>query len=253
MTDEIRGQIEQVTMSNDKGSAHRHERSHSRGERKSKAYNQISSESYLGKAFKQVKMSVGKKALKQTHFEDPSDSSSSSSERSPNDNSTSDEMTNKSGDNSMLLESISDRESDSDPDSSDSSSTSSSESKNYPQQRKGHKCHKQKRKNKKEPKFLLKPITPKKYDGSPDAQIFHRFITEATDYVVDGKVPKDRHVSIISNFLAKKAYTFYTQEVSLGPKKGTLDKFFTELFNYCFPPNFRSIQHCHLENCRQGN
>jgi hypothetical protein len=132
MSDEIRGQIEQVTTSNDKGSAHRRKRSHSRGERNLKAYNQISSESYLGKAFKQAKMSVGKKASKQTHFEDPSDSSSSSSERSPNDNSTSDEMTNKSGDNSTSLESISDRESDSDPDSLDSSSTSFSESENYP-------------------------------------------------------------------------------------------------------------------------
>ncbi|KAF9439673.1 hypothetical protein P691DRAFT_642812, partial [Macrolepiota fuliginosa MF-IS2] len=100
---------------------------------------------------------------------------------------------------------------------------------------------------------LLKPIPPEKYDGKADAQVFHRFMTQATEYVTDGHVPSDRHVSVISNFLSEKAYTFYTCEVALRSKKWRLDKFFTELFNYCFPTNFRAIQHQKLEKCRQGN
>ncbi|KAF9440284.1 hypothetical protein P691DRAFT_793769 [Macrolepiota fuliginosa MF-IS2] len=100
---------------------------------------------------------------------------------------------------------------------------------------------------------LLKPIPLKKYDGKVDAQVFHRFMTQATEYITDGQVPSSCHISIVSNFLSEKAYTFYTCEVALRSKKWRLDKFFTELFNYYFPTNFQAIQCQRLEKCCQGN
>ncbi|KAF9440433.1 hypothetical protein P691DRAFT_635426, partial [Macrolepiota fuliginosa MF-IS2] len=100
---------------------------------------------------------------------------------------------------------------------------------------------------------LLKPIPPGKYDGRADTQVFHWFMTQATEYATDGHVPWDHHVSVISNFLSDKAYTFYTYEVALRTCRWRLDKFFTELFNYCFPTNFWALQHCKLEKCCQGN
>ncbi|KAG6886500.1 hypothetical protein C0992_003704 [Termitomyces sp. T32_za158] len=50
-----------------------------------------------------------------------------------------------------------------------------------------------------------------------------------------------------------KAYTFYTQRVSLNPEKWSLQKFFTELFNYCFPIDFCNQQCTKLHNFVQGN
>ncbi|KAG6854046.1 hypothetical protein H0H87_008080, partial [Tephrocybe sp. NHM501043] len=39
---------------------------------------------------------------------------------------------------------------------------------------------------------LIKPIPPKKYDGSPDARAYHWFITESTDYTETGRVEPQR-------------------------------------------------------------
>lgn len=58
---------------------------------------------------------------------------------------------------------------------------------------------------------------------------------------------------VLSEFLNGKAYTFYTQRVSLNPKKWSLQKFFTELFNYCFPIYFCNQQCTKLQNFVQGN
>ncbi|KAG6895978.1 hypothetical protein C0993_008899, partial [Termitomyces sp. T159_Od127] len=58
---------------------------------------------------------------------------------------------------------------------------------------------------------------------------------------------------VLSEFLTGKAYTFYTRNVSLNPEKWGLNKFFTELFNYCFPIDFRNQQREKLNNFTQGN
>jgi hypothetical protein len=78
-------------------------------------------------------------------------------------------------------------------------------------------------------------------------------MTQATDYVNDGQVPEKRKVSVISNFLIGKAYTFYTREVSIRTRRWSLKQFFSELFNYCFPVNFRTIQQQKLEQIKQGD
>ena len=57
-------------------------------------------------------------------------------------------------------------------------------------------------------KSLLKPIPPDKYDGTPDTQLFHKFMTQSMAYLEDGNLPKHHHVYILSNFLTDKVYTF---------------------------------------------
>lgn len=60
------------------------------------------------------------------------------------------------------------------------------------------------------------------YDGEADSRAFHRFITEGTAYVKDGRVRSKARVFTLSRF------------------RWRLPDFFTELFNHCFPVNFRT-------------
>ncbi|KAG6867631.1 hypothetical protein C0993_000252 [Termitomyces sp. T159_Od127] len=100
---------------------------------------------------------------------------------------------------------------------------------------------------------LIKPTPPEKYDGRADIRTFHKFLTHGTAYVKYGYVEKRRQVMVLSEFLAGKAYTFYTRRVSINPEKWRLNKFFTELFNYCFPIDFRNQQREKLNSFTQGN
>jgi len=86
----------------------------------------------------------------------------------------------------------------------------------------------------------LKPIPPIEYDGSVDSKAFHRFITEGTAYVKDGKVPSKKRAFILAHYLKGKAHEFYMREVSGDPYRWRLETFFRELFNYCFPVDSES-------------
>jgi hypothetical protein len=154
------------------------------------------------------------------------------------------------------------------PSSSDSSSSSSdssgdtsesdtlsSESSSCRKRRRGHhgkrRTSRTPKRKRTSPKSLLKPIAPKEYDGSPDARAYHRFITEGSDYVRTGKVSKTRQVFVLSYYLKSRAYDFYTQKVALNVHSWTLQQFFEELFNYCFPINYRMKQRERLRRAFQ--
>jgi len=101
--------------------------------------------------------------------------------------------------------------------------------------------------------MTLKPIPPTKYDGSVDSKAFHRFITEGTAYVKDGQVPSKKRAFILSHYLTGKAHEFYIREVSGDPYGWRLPEFFRELFNYCFPVDFRIKQRRKLLRCYQND
>jgi len=102
-------------------------------------------------------------------------------------------------------------------------------------------------------RMKLKPIPPVEYDGSVDSKAFHRFITEGTAYVKDGEVPSKKQVFILSHYLKGKAHEFYVREVSGDPYRWRLSTFFRELFNYCFPVDFRIKLRKKLHTCYQGS
>ena len=147
--------------------------------------------------------------------------------------------------------------SDSSSSSSESSSetdTSSSDSSSRRKRRRGHHGKRNSRTSKRKrtsSKSLLKPIAPKEYDGMPDARAYHQFVTEGSDYVQTGKVSKTRQVFVLSYYLKGRAYDFYTQKVSLNVQSWTLQRFFEELFNYCFPINYRMKQRERLRRAFQ--
>ncbi|RDB15248.1 hypothetical protein Hypma_004761 [Hypsizygus marmoreus] len=180
---------------------------------------QIASKSYLGKAFEKV----GSKH-RRGHDGDSEDSSSSGS---------SDGGSSGSSDESS--------------DSDESDSTSASDSDTSRHRKKASKRRKYSQRT------LIRPTPPEKYSGTADTQVFHRFITQSTAYVTDGRVKSKRQVAVICNFLEGKAYTFYTREVSYQPEKWALKKFFKNLFDYCFPVDFRSQQRKKLLRCYQND
>ena len=80
------------------------------------------------------------------------------------------------------------------------------------------------------PKSGLKLIAPKEYNGVADAWAYNRFVTEGTTYVLDGRVPKNRQVFVLSYYLDGIAYDFYTQKVSMNFAEWTLQEFYEGLF-----------------------
>jgi hypothetical protein len=88
----------------------------------------------------------------------------------------------------------------------------------------------------------LKPIPPLMYDGSADSRVFHRFITEGTAFIEAGGVKDREQVFILSHYLSGKAHEFYVREVAGNPYKWRPRDFFLELFNSCFPIDFRMKQ-----------
>ncbi|KAJ8580213.1 hypothetical protein M405DRAFT_684737, partial [Rhizopogon salebrosus TDB-379] len=99
----------------------------------------------------------------------------------------------------------------------------------------------------------LKPIAPMVYDGSVDSRAFHRFITEGTAYVKDGHVERKKQVFVLSHYLTGRAHEYYIREVAGDPYRWRLPEFFTEMFNYCFPINFRTKQREKLKRCYQND
>ncbi|KAF8831165.1 hypothetical protein HHX47_DHR1000004 [Lentinula edodes] len=137
--------------------------------------------------------------------------------------------------------------------SSESESESSSELDSSDSEHHKHRRHpKRRHSHKKYRKMLLKPDPPESYDGSINVNSFIKFVTEGTAYVRDGRVPKNRRVLKLSKYLTGKAYQFYLTTVANSPFDWRLRKFFTELYNFCFPLTFRLDQRRKLKRCFQN-
>ncbi|RXW16452.1 hypothetical protein EST38_g9404 [Candolleomyces aberdarensis] len=234
--------------------------------RNMKPINQINPDSYLGRALKGAARAKpnGKARYPDSDSDDgdynpsSSDDESSSSEDSTSGGTDSSDHNSSessdSSDSSSSDEISSSSEDSSDDDSSDDDSSISSDS-DSPRNKRRKKSSSRKRKSHRRRKqgSALKPIEPQSYNGEDDTHLFHKFMTQGTDYVVQGKVEKRRQVAVLSNFMGGKAYTFYTREVSFSKKKWELKKFFRELFNYCFPVDFRMRQRKKLNRCFQND
>ena len=57
---------------------------------------------------------------------------------------------------------------------------------------------------------------------------------------------------LLSYYLSGKAYDFYTQKVAIEEDKWSLRKFYSELFDYCFPVDFRMQMRRALARCHQN-
>jgi len=162
---------------------------------------QIAPKSFLGIALQKV----GKK-FRRKHSENPSDPSSS-----------------ESSDESSSSDSGSDN---SEPDSHSKKKSRKKRSKKHRRRRRSSSRHS---------RGALKVFKPKHYNGDADARAYHRFVKESNAYIEDNKIKSKRRAFALSYFLDGKAYDFYVQKVSRNEEDWSLEEFYTELFNFCFP------------------
>ena len=116
--------------------------------------------------------------------------------------------------------------------SSESSDSSSSSSAKAPSGKK-RKCSKKKKKPN------VKAIPPKNYSGDADYHAFTRFVKESEVYLEDSRFKKERYIFKLSYFLKGTAYDFYLQRVKMNEEHWKLNEFYRELFNFCFPFDYR--------------
>ena len=201
---------------------------------------QIAPQSYLGSALK----NVGRSRRRSRPTSDPSSSSSASSSSSSSDSSSSDSSTESSI-------SPSEDESSSDEESGDSYG-SERRGKRRKDNRHGRNKRRRRRSRSSARKTSIKPIPPKEYDGAAVVGAYHRFIRESDAYLRDGRVKGSRKIFLLSYYLTGKAYDFYTQKVSINEEQWTLAQFYEELFNFCFPVDYRMQLRKTLARCHQN-
>ncbi|KAF8232881.1 hypothetical protein L208DRAFT_1269901, partial [Tricholoma matsutake] len=69
------------------------------------------------------------------------------------------------------------------------------------------------------------------YSSQVDPQLFHQYVKESMDYLVDGHVPLNRRIHILSYYLKGKAKNHYTQKAVQKECKMSLVKFFSRIFD----------------------
>jgi hypothetical protein len=73
---------------------------------------------------------------------------------------------------------------------------------------------------------------------------------EGEAYLCDGKVHKEQQIRVLAHHLDGKAYTFYMQKIASDDLKNwSLHNFFTELFNFCFPTDYRQQMRLKYISC----
>ena len=118
--------------------------------------------------------------------------------------------------------------------------------------RHGRNKHRRRRSSSSGTRPLIKPIPPKDYDGRAEPRAYYRFVHESEAYLRDGKVRGRRQVFLLSYYLTGKAYDFYTQRVSSNEDEWTLRQFYDEMFNFCFPIDYRMRLRKDLARCHQN-
>ena len=199
----------------------------------------INPKSYVGVTLNQVGLVTPRRRSQKPDSSSPSSSTDESSDAS------SDEASAESS-------------SDESYSSSSDSSSSSSDPESSPSRRRSRRRSRSKRSKRRSTKrsrsrLGVKSFKPKVYDGSPDARAYNRFVKESEMYLIDNKIKSKRRAFILSYFLEGRAYDFYIQKVSRNESKWTLEKFYAELYNFCFPINFTIQLHKKLQKLYQND
>ncbi|KAJ8457109.1 hypothetical protein ONZ45_g18448 [Pleurotus djamor] len=94
---------------------------------------------------------------------------------------------------------------------------------------------------------------PKVWDGSPKLEVFNRWTREGLDYLDDLGTEPYAEVRTLARFTEGKAQDFYQSVVADDIDNWDLERYLREVFNACFPPDFRQKQRRRLETCYQND
>ncbi|KIY54019.1 hypothetical protein FISHEDRAFT_29351, partial [Fistulina hepatica ATCC 64428] len=90
------------------------------------------------------------------------------------------------------------------------------------------------------------------YNGEDDDEKFWQYVIEANQYIEDGEVPWYRQVDVAARHTSGRARQFYNQNVLTSNMQWRLDRWYQELFDYCFPVNYRETCRAKLRRCYQN-
>jgi hypothetical protein len=98
---------------------------------------------------------------------------------------------------------------------------------------------------------FLKIDPPFIYKGEVQAELFKKWVRETRLYLKYSGLNRSQSLDILGKYLRKRAYKYYDQEILSKRKKLTLSQFFSGLFDYVFPPDFRAQQRDRFDECSQ--
>ncbi|CAA7263787.1 unnamed protein product [Cyclocybe aegerita] len=99
----------------------------------------------------------------------------------------------------------------------------------------------------------LAPTPPEKYNGEADIMKFQKYVTDCQRFCEEAGLGKRTEVGKCAYYLGGKAYRFYQNTVAFDEQNWTLKDFLKDLFDHCFPPDFRLKQRQKLDNFVQGS
>lgn len=151
---------------------------------------------------------------------------------------------------SITNEAVADSASDLSEPSSDHSSDSAETKK---LKRKKRKAYRKRRDERKREDANTTAVEPFKYNGDADFGVYKSWVYQVKEYLRVAHIHPKRQVLQLQYFLTGDACTFFNQEVieTPDPRVWYLDDFIEELFNFCFPANFRTLQRDRFAECRQ--
>ncbi|GJE97660.1 polyprotein [Phanerochaete sordida] len=92
-----------------------------------------------------------------------------------------------------------------------------------------------------------KPDPPFVYNGEPKYETYEKWVVEVKDWLRLSYIRRKHRVARLKKYLSGPAFQFYMQSVAAQPYKWRLKDFLADLFDHCFPSDFRSQQRTRFE------
>ncbi|TFY69891.1 hypothetical protein EVG20_g2958 [Dentipellis fragilis] len=98
---------------------------------------------------------------------------------------------------------------------------------------------------------FLKLDPPFVYSGEVRADLYQKWVREVRLYLRYSGLTTAQGLLVLGKYLSGRAYKWYDREILSAGRDVTLSDFFLELFDYVFPPDFRSEQRDAFDDCHQ--
>ncbi|KZV94417.1 hypothetical protein EXIGLDRAFT_708831 [Exidia glandulosa HHB12029] len=99
----------------------------------------------------------------------------------------------------------------------------------------------------------MKMKQPRVYDGRADLDLFDQWCYEVDTWKRLNGIKTKWIIPLLSSFLSDKASRWYMHNVVLSEENWTMRRFYDELFDHCFPSDFKLLLRKRFMRASQGN
>ncbi|KDQ22484.1 hypothetical protein PLEOSDRAFT_1087106 [Pleurotus ostreatus PC15] len=97
----------------------------------------------------------------------------------------------------------------------------------------------------------LKPVAPTVYKGEPIVATFNRWMRESVNFLEDAQVEPSKQIRMVARYTEGKAHTYYLNVIADHEEEWSLEDYFRDIFDACFPSNFCESQRRRLYRFRR--